>query len=361
MTTKDMKNLDVARTTLAILCIGILITASFWILRPFLTSIVWATIIVVATWSILLKLQAWLWGRRGLAVAVMTVVLLMFIVVPLLLAIAAIVGKADDIAARVESLSAFTMPPPPEWVGSIPLAGGRLAERWQELTALSNEELSTQLTPYARKAIRWFMAKAGSIAAVMLQFLVTVIIAAIMYAKGETAASGVRSFARRLAGHQGEDAVVLAGKAIKGVALGIVITALVQSAIGGIGLFITGMPAAALLTAVMFILCIAQLGPLFVLIPSAIWLFSSGQALWGTVLLIVSVIAGTVDNVLRPLLIRKGVELPLVLIFAGVIGGLIAFGVIGLFIGPVVLAVTLTLLQAWVSEGEEEKTVSHRE
>jgi predicted PurR-regulated permease PerM len=111
------------------------------------------------------------------------------------------------------------------------------------------------------------------------------------------------------------------------------------------------------LTAIMFMLCLAQLGPILVLIPAVIWLYWSGQAFWGTVLLIVTIFAAATDNFLRPILIKKGVDLPLLLIFAGVIGGLIAFGVIGLFIGPVVLAVTLTLLQAWVSDVEGQEAV----
>jgi len=115
---------------------------------------------------------------------------------------------------------------------------------------------------------------------------------------------------------------------------------------------VAGVPAAAVLTAIMFILCIAQLGPVLVLIPAVIWLYWSGQTLWGTVLLIFTIVAATLDNFLRPVLIKKGADLPLLLIFAGVIGGLIAFGIIGLFIGPVVLAVTYTLLGAWVDGGE---------
>jgi predicted PurR-regulated permease PerM len=183
----------------------------------------------------------------------------------------------------------------------------------------------------------------------MLQFLLTTIIAAIMYAKGEMIRSGFLSFARRLAGQRGEDAAVLAAKAIRGVALGVVLTAIIQAALGGIGLAVTGVPAASLLTAVMFMLCLAQVGPGLVLIPAVIWLYWRDGALWGTILLVFSVLAVTIDNFVRPVLIKKGADLPLLMIFAGVIGGLIAFGIIGLFIGPVVLAVTYTLLKAWVS------------
>ncbi|HME45734.1 MAG TPA: AI-2E family transporter YdiK, partial [Syntrophorhabdales bacterium] len=305
---------DITGAVLAVLFIGVLITASFWILRPFLTSIVWATMIVVATWPILLWLQARLRNRRGLAVAVMTVLILLVVVVPFLLAVATIIDKADDIADRVNALTTFRPPPPPEWVGNIPLVGQKIADSWQHITTLREEELAAQLTPLARKAVGWFAAQAGSVAVMILQFFFVVIISAILYAKGETAAAGVRKFARRLAGQNGEEAVLLAAKAIRGVALGIVVTALIQSAIGAIGLVVTGVPVVVLLTAVMFILCLAQVGPGLVLVPAVIWLYWVHGGLWGTLLLVFTVIAATVDNFIRPVLIRKGADLSLVLI-----------------------------------------------
>ena len=153
MTTKEPITRDITRTILAVLFIAILITASFWILRPFLTAIVWAAIIVVATWPVLLKLQAIFLGRRGFAVTVMTVVLLMVIFVPLIAGINAIAGRAEDISSRIRELSATGIPEPPEWVSNIPLAGRKLAERWQEYASLSNEELAGQITPYAAGCI----------------------------------------------------------------------------------------------------------------------------------------------------------------------------------------------------------------
>ena len=358
MNTKLPVYRDITRTTLAVLFIGMLIAASFWILSPFLIAIIWATTIVVATWPILLKIQARLWGKRGLAVAVMTVLLLLIIVVPFSLAVAVIVDRANEIAALVKSLATFTMPKPPEWLGGIPVVGPKLVDRWQEFAALDPEELSARLAPYARKAAAWFIAQAGSLGMMFLQFLMTVIIAAIMYATGEKAAAGVLSFARRLAGQRGEETAVLAAKAVRGVALGVVVTAIIQAALGGIGLAVTGVPAAALLTGVMFMLCLAQIGPALVLIPAVVWLFWKDSALWGSVLLVFSVLALTLDNFVRPVLIRKGADLPLIMIFAGVIGGLIAFGVIGLFIGPVVLAVTFTLLEAWVSDDATQEAAA---
>ena len=184
----------------------------------------------------------------------------------------------------------------------------------------------------------------------MLEFLLTVLIATLMYASGESVADWLLRFGRRLAGDRGTEAVRLAGQAIRGVALGVVVTALVQSGLGGIGLAISGMPFAAVLTAVMFVLCLAQIGAGPVLIASIVWLYWQGDTFWGTVLLIWSIPVMTLDNVLRPILIKRGANLPLVLVFAGVIGGLISFGLVGIFVGPVVLAVAYTLLDKWVRD-----------
>ena len=346
---------DITRVTFAVLFIGGIIAASFWVFKPFLTSFIWATIIVIATWPVLLKLQGWLWNKRGLAVTAMTVLLLLVLVVPLTLAIVAIIDGADKISDLIKSVGAFTVPPMPEWVGKIPVVGKNIAERWQQIAALPPDELSARLTPYAKNALGWFLAKAGSFGMMILQFLLTVIISAILYATGETAASGVRSFARRLAGAKGDETAVLAGMSVRGVALGVVLTAIIQSVLAGIGLAITGVPAVAILTAVMFMLCIAQVGPALVLILSIAWLFWKGDPFWGSVLIVWSVPVLVLDNIIKPVLIKKGADLPLLLIFAGVIGGLLAFGIIGLFIGPVVLAVSHVLLKAWVSGGESEE------
>jgi predicted PurR-regulated permease PerM len=182
-----------------------------------------------------------------------------------------------------------------------------------------------------------------------------VAIAALLYARGEGFADFMCRFAVRLAGERGDRAVRLAGQAIRAVALGVVVTALVQAVLAGIGLALTGIPFAAVLTAVIMLLCIVQLGPMLVLVPAVAWLYWKGDAGWGTVLLVWTLFVGTIDNVLRPILISKGgADLPLPLIIAGVIGGLIGFGIIGIFIGPVVLAVTYTLLVDWVQRGEGE-------
>jgi predicted PurR-regulated permease PerM len=340
---------ELTRTVLAVLLIGALIAGSFWILRPFLLSAIWAAMIVVATWPLMLAIQRRL-RRRVWAVIVMTGTMLLIFVVPLVLAIEALVGNMDTITGWFHSISSKNIPPPPAWVDAIPVVGTKIAERWTDVAAGGTSELLTRLQPFLNDAAKWLAGLAGSIGALTLEFLLTVVIAAIMYAQGETARDAIIRFCRRLAGDRGERVAILAGQSIRAVALGVVVTALAQTLLAGLGLAVAGVPFAGLLTAVILLLCIAQLGPILVLGPAIVWLFWTGSTGWGIALIVWTVLLGMLDNVLRPILIRKGANLPLLLIFAGVIGGLISFGIIGLFVGPVVLAVSYTLLKEWVAE-----------
>jgi predicted PurR-regulated permease PerM len=340
---------DLTRTVFAVLLMLILIGAAFYVLRPFLLPMIWAMTIVVATWPVMLQVQARV-RRRALAVAAMSGAIVLVFVVPLLLMVQTLVDNADTITRWMSSLATATVPPPPDWVSRVPLAGSRIAAYWSELAAAGTPELAARLAPYAAYAAAGLAAVAGSIGLLGIQFLLTIIITVILYSRGEAARDALIRFGRRLAGERGENVVVLAGQAIRAVALGVVVTALVQTALAGLGLAVAGVPFAALLTAVILLLCIAQIGPLIVLLPAVVWLFWNDEPVPGTMLLVWSLIVGTLDNVLRAILIRRGANLPLLLIFAGVIGGLIAFGIVGLFVGPVVLAVAYTLLTEWVQE-----------
>lgn len=344
---------DVTHATLSVLFLALLVLSTFWVLSPFLTSILWATVVSVATWPLLLRLETLLGGRRRLAVTVMTALTLLVVFVPVTLALITIVRHAQGITTDIRSFESVALPSPPAWLERIPLWGDRLKAEWTRFRALDPPQRAAALTPYAQAALQWFVMKAGSVGTMLLQFLLTAIISAVVLVNGESVRDGLLRFAMRLAGRQGYDAAVLAARTIRGVVLGVVGTALIQSALGGIGLFLAGVPAASLLTAVMLFLCLAQLGPLLVLAPAVAWLFWSARPVSGTILLVIALLTMTLDNVVRPLLIKRGANLPLILIFAGVLGGLIAFGIIGLFVGPVVLTVAYTLLTTWMSrEGE---------
>ena len=343
---------DITHVTLAVAFLAILATATFWVLSPFLTSILWATIISVAVWPVLMRLDAALGGRRGPAVAIVTTTILLVVFVPVSLALMTIVTNARYVTSELQYLQQLPLPAPPPWLEQIPFGGDGLAAGWRRFVALDAPQRMAEITPYVQAALTWFAAKAGSVGMMLLQFLLTTIITAIALMNGENVRDVLLRFAERLAGWQGRAAAIQAAKAIRGVVLGVVVTALLQAAIGGAGVFLAGVPAAGLLTAVMLFLCLAQVGPFLVLVPAVIWLYWSGAVPMASLLLVITVIAGALDNVVRPWLIKRGANLPLVLIFAGVIGGLLAFGIIGLFIGPVVLTVAYTLLGSWVWGGE---------
>ncbi len=345
--------IDLTRITLVILIIVLLIVTSLWTMLPFLGALIWATTIVVATWPLLLRVQKAAGGRRSIATVVMTVVMLVIFIVPFSLAIGMLIDAAGKGVDFVRTLSTQGLGAPPEWLNKIPWVGKRIVDEWQQLAAGGPEALAETLRPYVRTAASTVLSVTGGFGLVIVHFILTVIIAAILYSQGEHAAHGVLLFARRI-GHERADKVVrLAAQAVRSVALGVIVTALVQSLLAGLGLWVSGVPYAGLLLAIVFVLCVAQLGPLLVLLPAVGWLFWSGSTGWGVALLIWSVLVGALDNILRPILIRRGVDLPMLLIIAGVIGGLMGFGVLGLFVGPVILAVTYTLLQSWIEDNKQ--------
>jgi predicted PurR-regulated permease PerM len=346
---------DLTRIVLAVLAIGGLLWAVFTVLQPFLFAGIWAATLVIATWPLLLMAQRAMGGRRGPAVAVMTAMLLLIVIVPIWWAIATVIEQGSWLIGLVADLAHFTMPAPPAWLRAIPAIGETLAEQWGKLAVMGVGGLVRQLAPYARDATQWALGAAGSVGGMVVHLLLTIAVAAILYSQGEAAARWARRFGRRLAGARGEDVVILSAQAIKGVALGVVVTALAQTAVSSLGLYLAGVPQAGILTAVVLLLCIAQLGPALVLVPAVIWMFATNAGFSAVVLLAFAAVAVTMDNVIRPVLIRRGADLPLLLILVGVMGGMLSVGLVGLFLGPVALAVAYRLLQAWVDEQDADE------
>lgn len=355
MTKDPLQAKGLTHTVLALLFMIMLIVATFWVMHLFLASILWATMIVVSTWPLMLKVQARLWGKRSLAALVMTLSLLIVVVLPFLYATLAIVGNYEEIVGGIRSLASFTVPPPPHWIGSIPFVGEKVIKQWEHVIAIGPAGVSAYLTPYAGRALGWFVAMSGSFGKMFVQFFLTVAISAIFYLRGNDAAAWLPLFARRIAGRQGEESLILAAKAIRAVAFGVVGTAVIQALLAGLGLAICGVPGAGILMMLVFIFCLAQVGPMPVLVPAVIWLFWKDQNGWGVALGVLMLFLGALDNIIRPWLTKKGVDLPQLLIFTGVVGGLMVFGIIGLFVGPVVLAISYTLLGAWVAGDAPEE------
>jgi predicted PurR-regulated permease PerM len=343
---------DIPRVVLFVLVIGLLLLGSLWTLLPFLNGLIWAMTIAIATWPMLLRVQQLAGGRRWLAVAIMTVLVLLVFIVPLALAISSLLDAAQRSHAVINDFIAHGLGPPPAWIAKVPVVGSEAAAKWQTLSDGGPTALAQFVQPYAGAAATWAIGATGGLAKPILLVVLIVILVMILYAQGETAAAGVLAFAHRLGGETGRRTVILAGQAVRSVALGVVATALIQALLAGAGLWLCGIPHPGLLTALAFMLGVAQVGPSLVLVPSIGWLYWSGSTGWGTTLLIWSLPVAALDNVVRPLFIRRGVQLPLLLIIAGVIGGLISFGLVGLFVGPVILAATYTLAKDWIARGQ---------
>jgi predicted PurR-regulated permease PerM len=344
-----MQAQGLTRTVLALLFMAILVAASFSVLQLFLTSLIWATMIVVSTWPIMLNIQRGLWGRRSLAVAVMTLLLLLVLVLPISLAVGTFVIHYEEIVSGIRSLVTLSIPQPPDWIGHLPFVGGKIVAQWQHVIAIGPTGISSFLTPYVGRAISWVAAITSSASKMIIQFFLTVFMAAVFYQRGDAAAVWLSLFARRIAGHSGGNAINLAYGAIQAVAIGVVGTAIIQTVLSGLGLIVCGVPGVVILIAVIFMLELAQVGPMPVLLPAVIWLFWQEHTVLASGLAVWTVLLSAINNMITPILMKKGADLPMVLVFVGVTGGMMAFGVVGLFVGPVVLAVTYTLLDAWVT------------
>lgn len=339
---------ELTRILVAVGLIALLLAGCFIVLRPFLPGLLWGAMIAVASWPLMLRVQAALGGRRVMASAVMTLAFLLCVVAPLLVSVLTLVAHGSELI----DWAAFLYKRPalaeaPAWVRELPMLGARLANEWHKFM---QSGLSNSLREHGREISVWLVAQAGSLGALLFHFAMSLVAAAGFFLHGEKSAKVLMSLSRRLAGGRGEALVTLAGEAVRAVAIGIVVTALLQALIGGLGLLIAGVPFVGVLTSLMLILCVAQLGPSPVLVPAAIWLFWRGHVWQGTVLAVFAVLAISLDNFVRPVLIRRGANLPILLILAGVIGGLLGFGMVGLFIGPVVLALAWTLIHAWIDD-----------
>lgn len=341
--------LDLPRMLFSITFIALMTLACFWVVQPFILGFAWASMVVVATWPLLIKIQALLWGRRSLAVIVMTLLLLLLFVLPVSVVISSVMDNSAPLVAWATQPNRLTLPTL-SWLHDVPLVGHKLLAGWQAMIAGGGGLLMAKIQPYIGQGATWLLSQVAQVGSFLIHCGLMILFSVLLYIRGERVALSVRHFAIRLGAERGDAAVLLAAQSIRAVALGVVLTAIVQSVLGGIGLAVSGIPLPTILTIVMFVLCIAQLGPLPVLIPAMIYLYWSGDTTWGTVLLVWSCVVGTLDNILRPIFIRMGADLPILLVLCGVIGGLLAFGMIGMFIGPVVLAVSYRLIFAWVHE-----------
>lgn len=341
---------------IVLLLFGLLILGVAVVLRPLATAIAFGAILAIATWPLRMGLvQAGL--RRGWAATVLFVAALALLATPVIIVAPKLSAKLADTAQHLEQRLQQLPERPPEWVAGLPAVGARIEQAWHKAAAA--EDLPTMIAPYADRLRGWLMDAAGALADSVVQFLLALIVCAMLWASGEAVAETLREVLRRLGGSTAVAALHAAGGSLRSVAYGVVGTAIMQGVLMTIGAAIAGVPGSVLLGFIVMLLAISQIGaPLIILVwGTAAWsLFHAGDTVWGVFIVAWGLILVTMsDNIVKPWLIAQGVEMPLALVILGVFGGFVSLGFLGLFVGPALLAVAFTVLQAWRAQAPQEE------
>jgi predicted PurR-regulated permease PerM len=333
--------------------IGLIALLAVWcleIVRPFMLPLIWGAIIAIASYPGFVRLARGLGGRSRLAAILWTIVGLLLVLGPVGMLAAVLVENVHSLAANLGA-EGLRVPAPPDAIAAWPIVGAP-AHRFWALASTNLGAALAQIETQIRALSGWLLAAVATAGLGMLQFVIAVIVAGVLLPQAEGAARAAHAVATRLAGERGPPLVVLAEATIRSVARGVLGTAMIQALLAGIGLVAAGVPAAGLLAFLCLILCTVQIGPGLVLVPSMIYLFAHAETTTAILFTAWSIPVMLVDNVLKPYLMRRGVELPTVIILIGVIGGLLAYGLIGIFLGPVIIALGYELFRAWV-RGEQ--------
>ena len=330
--------------------LALLVMGCALILRPFIAAILFAAIVCITTWPLYAGLLVRARGRSWLAAMVMTLILALVLVVPMALLTASLADVTPAAIDAIRALLEKAQVAPPEWLKKIPLAGEQLDAYWHRL-AESREELTALLRRLYDPA-REFIVKAGAIFAEgVLQLVLTLFIAFFFYRDGPALAGRLRNLSQRLAGDLGEQMLLLSQGTINGVMIGIVGTAIAQAVVALIGFLLAGVPGALLLAALTFFLSMVPIGPPLVWGAAAFWLYNKGDVGWAIFMVLWGLLAiSSVDNFVKPVLISRSASLPILLIALGVFGGVLAFGFVGIFVGPTLLALASVLLERWASK-----------
>ena len=345
-------------TTLAIeiaIRLGVIFLILAWclqILTPFIGLIAWGAIIAVALYKPFLKLVAKLGGRKKLAVVLVAVASIAAILIPVISLSSSMIESATTLGTEIKT-GKVHVAPPSESVREWPLVGEKTYSLWLQasvdLSALL-EKHPDQLAVAGKKLV----AAAQGVGSGIIQFIVSMLIAAAFLSSAESASAAMRRIATRLAGERGEPLLDLSTATIRSVAVGVIGIAFIQALMGGLGMMFAGVPAAGLLAIVILVLAIAQLPPILVLLPVIFYVFSAESSTVAVIFMIWSILVSMSDAVLKPLLLGRGVDAPMLVILLGAIGGMITSGIVGLFIGAVILALGYKLFQVWIESGNTD-------
>lgn len=336
--------------------IALLLAVCWVIVRPFYTPVVWGAILAIAVHPGFRALSEHIGGRDGLAAALITLLALAIFVGPISLVMATLWENLRTLGTRFAE-GTLDVPPPPETVADWPLVGSPLDRLWT-LASVNLEEALEEVAPKLEGVSGWLLSLAAGLGVGFIQFLVAILIAGVLLAKADVCRRAALAVSGRIAGARGAGLIELSTRTIRNVTRGILGTALIQATLAGLGMVAVGIPAAGLLALIAFVLAALGIGAGLVLIPAMIWVFANSEPWIAVAFAVWSVPVMFVDNVLKPILMGRGGTVPTLVIFVGVVGGTLAFGIIGLFIGPVVLALGWELAVAWIRIGTPDDPVA---
>jgi predicted PurR-regulated permease PerM len=349
--TRSRRQLD-QRLELAIglTAVGLLLVGCFLVLRPFLSALLWGAVLAYTTWPLYQRVLAAVGGRRTAAASLMTIGLAIAFVLPLVLVGSSAVDGVRRLIAIVEEVFGRGLPPLPAWVATLPFVGGWIAELWEGLTAGTSGAIDL-LRPYLTTLQDAAVGLAVSLGGGLIEITLSVLITFFLYRDGDAVVLQAKAVGGRIVGDRAQHLFEVAGGTVKGVVYGIVGTALIQGALSAIGFWVAGVPSAFVLGFICFFLAlIPMIGPPVVWGPVTIWLFTQGEIAWGIFMLVWgAVVVSSSDNFIRAWLISRTSKLTFLVVFLGVVGGAIAFGFLGIFLGPVLLAVGFAVLKDWTA------------
>jgi len=333
-----------------VILIGLLGVLGYWSLQvigPFLTVALWSAILTVALYPLFEWLAQQL-GSRRLAAAVITLFCLALVIGPVAWLGFGLIGGVEALMSKLD-LELPLIPLPPDSVKAWPLIGEQVHRLWTT-AATDLKAILVEVAPKLKPVGSKLLDIAGSVVFGLLEFIAAIILAGFLFAPGPRLVDAIRAFSRRILSDRGEDMVQLAGTTIRNVSRGVVGIALVQSFLAGLGFLMAGVPAAGFLAFLALLLAIIQIGPAIVLIPVVIWSWTAMGTASAAAFTVYMVLVGVIDNVLKPIVMARGLTTPMPVILIGVIGGTIAYGISGLFLGPILLSVAWALVVAWVQE-----------
>lgn len=326
--------------------IGALVYWCLQIIGPFVMLLIWGAIIAVAVYPAFVRIEKVFKGRKGLSATVMTVGLLIILLVPTLFLVSTLVEGLQGTAHGLRD-GTLRIPPPPEGVSTWPVIGKQLAGLWT-MASENFESLVAKVGPAAVDVGKVLLSSAASVGLAILMFVGSVIVAGVLLAYSDKASRFAQKFAARLAGEQGGDYVTAAESTVRSVAIGIIGIAFIQAVLAGMGMLVAGIPGAGLWAFVCLLLSITQIGGLPVLLPAAIYMFATADTLPAVLFAVWAVFVGLIDNILKPILLGRGTETPMLIVLIGSIGGMVVSGVVGLFVGAVIFTLGYKLFLVWL-------------